>query len=30
MIFDVHDFEVKLSVMALYGDGKDQTLVTSL
>jgi len=30
MIFDVHDFEVKLSVMVLYCDGNDQSLVTWL
>jgi len=30
MIFDIHGFEVKLSVMVLYGDGKDQSLVTWL
>jgi len=28
MTFDVHDFVVKLSVMVLSGDGKDQSLVT--
>jgi len=28
MIFDVNDFEVKFSVMVLYGDGKDQSFVT--
>jgi len=28
MIFDVHDFEVKLSVIVLYGDGKHQSRVT--
>jgi len=27
MIFDVHVFEVKLSVMVLCGDEKDQSLV---
>ena len=26
MIFDVHDFEAKLSVMVLRGEGKDKAL----
>jgi len=28
MICDIQAFEVKLSVMVLYGDGNDQSLVT--
>jgi len=28
MIFDVYEFGVKLSVMVLDGDGKDQNVVT--
>jgi len=30
MIFNVHDFEVKLSVMVLHGNGKHQSHVTWL